>query len=30
LPMKVRAMRELTESGRTRYATVEPLQPQRD
>ena len=30
LPMKVRAMRELTESGRTRYAAVEPAQTQRD
>jgi argininosuccinate synthase len=30
LPMKVRAMRELTESGRTRYAVVKPAQIQRD
>jgi argininosuccinate synthase len=30
LPMKVRAMRELTEAGRTRYAVVEPGQIQRD
>ncbi len=30
LPMKVRAMRELTESGRTRYAATEPEQVQRD
>jgi argininosuccinate synthase len=30
LPMKVRAMRELFESGRTRYAVVEPVQTQRD
>ncbi len=30
LPMKVRAMREQTESGRTRYAAVEPVQTQRD
>jgi len=30
LPMKVRAMRELTEAGRTRYAVVEPARIQRD
>jgi hypothetical protein len=30
LPMKVRAMRELTDAGRTRYAVVEPGQIQRD
>jgi argininosuccinate synthase len=30
LPTKVRAMREQTESGRTRYAAVEPKQIQRD
>jgi len=30
LPMKVRAMREQTKSGRTRYAAVEPVQTQRD
>jgi argininosuccinate synthase len=30
LPMKVRAMRELTESGRTRYAAIGPVQIQRD
>ncbi len=30
LPMKVRAMRELTESGRTRYNVVGPEQIQRD
>jgi argininosuccinate synthase len=30
LPMKVRAMREQTESGRTRYAATEPVEVQRD
>ena len=30
LPLKVRAMRELTESGRTRYAGTEPAEIQRD
>jgi argininosuccinate synthase len=30
LPLKVRAMRELTESGRTRYAVKEPAEIQRD
>ncbi|MCJ7512876.1 MAG: argininosuccinate synthase [Anaerolineales bacterium] len=30
LPMKVRAMREQTESGRTRYAAVKPTEIQRD
>jgi argininosuccinate synthase len=30
LPMKVKAMRELTEAGRTRYQAVEPVQIQRD
>jgi argininosuccinate synthase len=30
LPLKVRAMRELTETGRTRYAVAEPAEIQRD
>ncbi len=30
LPMKVRAMRELTEAGRTRYAVPKPAEVQRD
>jgi len=30
LPLKVRAMRELTETGRTRYAVAEPSEIQRD
>ena len=30
LPLKVRAMRELTESGRTRYAVPKPAEVQRD
>ena len=30
LPLKVRAMRELTETGRTRYAVPEPVEIQRD
>jgi argininosuccinate synthase len=30
LPLKVRALREMTETGRTRYAVPEPVEIQRD